>query len=450
MFEKISRLQAKSAQWHQAALALAEKTGAIAPLVTSLALTLLTSGTAAAAEFTFTKIVDTNTPIPGWTGNFFEFADLSLDKGNVVFYGVGTWGQQGIYTTVDEMTKVIADRNTPIPGGTGNFTSFSLISPPLLRDGKVVFGGSGIEQQGIYIGVGGSLNVVADRNTPIPGGTGNFLLFSSLSLDDDGTIAFAGYRYEQAGVYTNVNGVFNVVADRNTPMPGGSGNFTSLVYPSLDNGSVAFRGNRFESNEEAICITVDGVFKVVADLNTPIPGGTGNFTFLNRLSLDDGNVAFVGSGSGQQGIYTNVGGTLNVIADRNTPIPGGTGNFTFFSNPLLDNGNVVFNGNGQEGGIYTNLGGSLTKVAARGDVLDNKIVSSVGNLGFSSGGGASISGEQIAFIARFTDGSKGIYIATLDPESSWLSGMLEQEVGGAVGGVKYLTSQVFLKAKNHD
>ena len=48
MLEKISRLQAKSAQWYQAAIALAEKTGAIAPLVTSLA--LMTLGTIAPAQ----------------------------------------------------------------------------------------------------------------------------------------------------------------------------------------------------------------------------------------------------------------------------------------------------------------------------------------------------------------------------------------------------------------
>ena len=40
---------------------------------------------------------------------------------------------------------------------------------------------------------------------------------------------------------------------------------------------------------------------VVADLNTPIPGGSGNFTgFGFSPSLDGGNVAFFGFGSGGQ------------------------------------------------------------------------------------------------------------------------------------------------------
>ena len=66
---------------------------------------------------------------------------------------------------------------------------------------------------------------------------------------------------------------------------------------------------------------------VIADKNTAIPGGSGNFTSFYHPSLDGGNVAFQGTGSGQSGIYTDIGG-LGVVADLNTAIPGGSGNFT--------------------------------------------------------------------------------------------------------------------------
>ncbi|CAN0523241.1 unnamed protein product, partial [Scytosiphon promiscuus] len=63
----------------------------------------------------------------------------------------------------------------------------------------------------------------------------------------------------------------------------------------------------------------------VADKNTMIPGGTGNFTsFLPPVPIGGDDVAFLGRGSSdQEGIYTSIGGTLAVVADLNTIIPGG-------------------------------------------------------------------------------------------------------------------------------
>jgi len=144
-----------------------------------------------------------------------------------------------------------------------------------------------------------------------------------------------------------------VIADLNTPIPGGSGNFTSFGGLSLAAGNVTFEG--FGSSQTGIYTDI-GALNVVADKNTPIPGGSGNFTSFGSSSLDNGDAAFRGTGSGQDGIYTDIGG-LSVVADLNTPIPGGTGNFIFFDNPSLDGGNVVFRGVGSGGqqGIYVRI-----------------------------------------------------------------------------------------------
>jgi len=160
-------------------------------------------------------------------------------------------------------------------------------------------------------------------------------------------------------------------------------------------------------------------FTKVADSSTPVPGGSGNFAGFNfEPSLDRGNVAFQGSGSsfGQQGIYTDIGG-LGVVADTSTAIPGGSGNFVSTNRPSLDGGDVAFKGFGSIGtsgdhGIYTDIGGSLMKVVDLSDMLDGKTLS------FLSSGGEALSGNQIAFFAQFTDGSKGIYVATAVPEPS--------------------------------
>ena len=109
---------------------------------------------------------------------------------------------------------------------------------------------------------------------------------------------------------------------------------------------------------------------VACDINTPIPDGTGNFTFLGGPSVSGGNVLFNGRGSsGQEGIYiyTTTGG-LDVVADLNTPIPPpGTGNFTAFSacgdgnrDFSLDGENVAFRAAGSsplQQGIYAKVGG---------------------------------------------------------------------------------------------
>ena len=99
-------------------------------------------------------------------------------------------------------------------------------------------------------------------------------------------------------------------------------------------------------------MAVDFDYALIADENTPIPGGTGNFTSFGNPSLDGGNVAFQGFGTSQIAIYTDIGG-LGVVADESTAIPGGTGNFAALFSPSLSEGNVAFSalGTGQSG-IY--------------------------------------------------------------------------------------------------
>jgi len=145
-----------------------------------------------------------------------------------------------------------------------------------------------------------------------------------------------------------------------------------------------------------------------------IPGGTGTFTDFGPPSFDGVSVAFFGGNFEfpfPRGIYIGSGGPLVVVADKSTPIPGDTGNFTFLSAgaPSLDGGNVAFRGAGssEKPGIYTNIGGSLIKVIAIGDSFDGKKVR------FFFFGGEGLSGNSIAFTAQFRDGSEHIFVAEL-------------------------------------
>ncbi len=414
-------LQSMSSQSRLGTNAL-HRTGRLtAGIALGLSVCLLVCSKAEANTFEFQKVVDTNTSIPNGTENFAGFVFPALDKNNVAFRGLGSSPEpepgiqfKGIYIKAGNTLKVVADTNTPIPNSIGNFADFS---EPSLDGTNVAFTGidSSFRRQGIYTNFRGSLNVVADINTPIPNGIGNFTDFNSFRspVIDKDRIAFEGSGSSGSGIYIKVGNTLKVVADTNTPIPGGTGNFSDFGDVSLDDKDIAFES--LGSSEQGIQVqgiytSIGGTLKVVADRNTPIPRSTGNFTSFANSSLDDGNVVFRGFGSSERGIYIKeVGGTLKVVVDNNTPIPGGTGNFTFFNNPSLDAGNVAFEAfsSNSELGIYTTLGGSLRKVIAPNDSLDGKII------GIVSIGPEALSGNRIAFTAGFTDGSGGIYIATL-------------------------------------
>ena len=80
------------------------------------------------------KQVDAATAIPGGTGNFTSLhsptfsaipAHPSVGGGDVVFFGRGSAGQQGVYAMHGSGPPIkLADLNTAIPDGTGNFTAF--------------------------------------------------------------------------------------------------------------------------------------------------------------------------------------------------------------------------------------------------------------------------------------------------------------------------------------
>ncbi|MCH7753333.1 MAG: hypothetical protein IH898_14425, partial [Planctomycetes bacterium] len=57
---------------------------------------------ARAVDFDFVRIADENTAIPSGTGNFTFFALPRLDGGNVAFQGSGSGGQSGIYVAFQE------------------------------------------------------------------------------------------------------------------------------------------------------------------------------------------------------------------------------------------------------------------------------------------------------------------------------------------------------------
>ena len=252
----------------------------------------------------------------------------------------------GIYTHIDGVLAVIADGNTPVPGGTGTFSD---VGRPWICDfegGTVVFRGHGTNgEKGVYSNAGGALRVVADLNTLIPEGTGTFTRFGK------------------------VNTVFGNV-------------------PTMDGGNVAFYGEGADG-QKGIYLEWNGSLSKVADLNTPIPGGAGNFLSLGgplAAQIEGDTVVF--ANGVETGLYRSVNGALSLIVEINTPVPSSTPAVVFVALASqgfgLSSGAVSFlapTTDNSGGNVYTTLGGSLTKVIAAGDIVDGVALSGFGTYG---------------------------------------------------------------------
>jgi hypothetical protein len=200
-------------------------------------------------------------------------------------------------------------------------------------------------------------------------------------------------------------------------VPDKKGRFTSFeIFSSLRNGTAAFTGHG-TAGQLGIYTHAGGNATVIADTNTAIPKGKGNFTGFAGMTIDDdGSVAFTGYGMDDQtGIYRNEAGRIGIVADTNTPIPDGKGTFTSFGTyfgPSSGKGRLVFAGLGDSGqaGVYLFADGSLSTIVNNTMTLDGKDFSDYA-IYLSPNG---FDGAQVAFFVLFNDLSQAIYVANID------------------------------------
>ena len=298
---------------------------------------------------------------------------------------------------------------------------------------------------GMYVHQGGTLQVVADESTLVPGTSSTFTGFSTVGYSTDGAAhTFVGASAQVGGVFARQGQQIEAVVTAATPVPGAGGATfgNTLGYPSRSGTTVTFVGAAVSSGSRGVYRSSTGVLSVVVDVNTPMPQGGGNFAGFERQVLSGSTVAFSGVNSSlESGIYTIglQGGPVGFIADTNTPIPGGQGTFTRVANPSIDGTNVAFldyfnpNLSGRAA-VYARLGGSLLPIAVPGTVLP--------------GGGiveycdsAAISGDSVAFIA-YTATDRGIFV--------WRSGQIQTVIrsgtklaGLSVDVFRQLTPEAF-------
>lgn len=376
--------------------------------------------TAEALSWIFTRIVDTNTLIPGRTEHFTCFGQPSLNGKNIAFWGKhrAQDGRElsGIYVHINGTLKVVTDKNTPVPEGSGNFRNFS---DPSLYGRHVAFVGSGSDSlTAIYTDAGGTLRMLQSKNIPAPDSSSNSIAhLSSVSIESD-TIVFHGTDGKnQGGIYSDTGKILNLIADTNTPVPGMSPslNFIDVAEASIDSGKIAFTGYG-PDNRKGIYIHTGGALHAVADTNTPVSGrDTWNISDFWGPSLDGERLAFkarINDGSSKpEAVCTLDGGAITVVAVQgHTAIPDGKGNFILIGDPAMDRGILAFRGFGddRQQGIYTNLGGKLTTIVDTNTFLDGKHPRA-----FMFKKDEAVSGTSVAFSVLFEDNSQAVYRADL-------------------------------------
>jgi hypothetical protein len=291
--------------------------GTVLVLGALLLIPIVAGEPAAAQTITFTKVADTTTSIPGVGAIFRSFSSPSIDGNAVAFLGNdGPFfsGNDGIYIDVDGSLDVVANVSTQVPGGVSNFDSFDL--DVSIEGTDVVFIGETLSPagSGVYVSVDGvGFETVADTDTQVPGSQGFFSGFLDASLSG-GDVAFSGTGPSGNGVYTDVGGPLRVIVDPTTMYPGG-GTFPTFgnPTPSLDDGIVAFTSLNSDNSRSSVFNDVGGTLVIVADEDTPVPGGQGTFSRIGaEVATNQGSVAFsAGSESfSTSGIYTDAGGTL--------------------------------------------------------------------------------------------------------------------------------------------
>jgi hypothetical protein len=332
------------------------------------------AGGAIASAIAYGEVLPDEPSVP--TPTVFSLGGFSLDGGNITFAAGGRENDAigfklvgGIYTKAEGSLTTIANTHVPIPNDLGSFLPIGF-GPPTADAGQVVFWGRGSSNaatSGIYVTTPAGLFAVADVSKTMPGSTnkfpGGFGFFPCL---DGGDVVFSAQTRPSGpvdGILKTSGGATNslqTVADSTFTVPGSAEQFGTMDHPVMSGGQVAFWGRTAGFLKAGIYTTVGGGLRVVADQNTAIPGGTGNFIAFDDsygLCIKSNRVVFLGYGSdSQEGIYLWEAGQLSKLVDTNTVINGRSLRHVYFGKEAFDGTGVVFLANffgAYFQGIYT-------------------------------------------------------------------------------------------------
>lgn len=365
---------------------------------------------AASQGIVFTKIVDTNTPIPEGTGDFPGFGFASIDGRDVAFNsttGLIYEADVGIYVSRNGRLDKVVDRNSVIPGGSRDFEMFG---PPVIRDGDILFYEASC--LGVFLCSGEEIVILADNRTVTPPSPG-YVYESHPSYDGD-IVAFAE---DPTAIYKIVEGRIELVANMTTVIPGrtttfwGFGAHAPSPYdrkPVVDQGTIAFLGQGGDTT--GIYAEVGDVLQTVIDSNTPVPDEPDYFRYLYLFDISGDTVIFLDL---NYGIYKSNDSLIAPVVKIGDSAPCGALELGYSSTICIDGDVIAFQTfyygvAGKKTGLFAKYNGRIVTVVEYADLLDGKEVRRVWPLSREA-----LSGNNVAFHVSFKDGSGAIYVATL-------------------------------------
>jgi T5SS/PEP-CTERM-associated repeat protein len=391
-----------------------------------------------ARGFIFTQVASSGTSDPGGQGVLRFPAAPVIDQDVVGFYARTSLDGQGLYGFSGGQLVKLVDNATAAPGGTGatfsDFHALSLDTGGLAFVASTAQGGTFV-QRGVYqmsFPTTGPIAPVAEKGTLTPAGL--FKGDAKSTSAAGGAIAFQGSTEGTTSVlFLRQPGAsdLTIIAKNGDLLPGSTGPLSSIATAHAGGDGMVVQGNA-GGFAGIWSWSADQGFTLVAGSATPLPGAPSGWYRLESGPVidDDGTVAFAsvnGSGGSWRGVYVKeTGGAIEGITAAGGPDPSVPGVFAERSVVSLDRGNVLFIGseylmvNGAPRlttGLYTTLGATpgdpLQRVVGIGDFLDGK---EVRELDISQ---QAISGTAMAFHASFTDGTWAVYRA--DSPFRWLT-----------------------------
>lgn len=311
--------------------------------------------------------------------------------------------QAGVVTPTIDIVAVSGDA---APDGNGTF-SF-MFAPSLNASGNAAFratltgtSNDPFDSEGLFLGDGTTLDSLARRDQPLPGGDGVIFTFREPApshvtlLNDNGQTAFianlddtSGGSQDDSGVFLGSPSGLVQVAREDEPAPDSNGSFSSFVGAALnDVGQVGFTAILRDTAGADLDNTgifrgdgSGGVVQIVRD-GQAAPDGNGLFdgSFFPSSINNFGQLAFAGlfrdtagGDTDERGIFRGDGTSLVQIARAGQTTPDGNDTFDAFDRPTInDSGQVAFRGlfpgSGTAKGVYLGDGGALTTIAREGN-----------------------------------------------------------------------------------
>ncbi len=365
----------------------------------------------------FHRLVDETTPIPDSTGTFEFFGTPTIGRNDEMAFNGGRTGLQGAYRYDAGNLERILDTTQPLPSSFGTrFDSFT--GQPSVDGTDVAYTGFVPVYAGHYARLNG-LNQLIGRivSTVLPGSPGTLGNWSAGELDNGNIVFYAVQVCGFEGVYRWRNGALEAIADRNTPLPGAAGTFTSFINclgnqygPSNRDGMIAFLGNGSNDNQ-GVYYHAAGLRRI-ADRTTADSDGR-TFELLGPPVTDRGLVAFAARASDVPGVYLRDCLGVHTIVDTSTTIPGTTETFDrvggFFGPGAvqLDRGNIVFYGANSDFSIAGWFGyyqGRIFRIALSGENVGGEPL-------FPLFSRRAMNGNRLAFTNLGAMNQRAIYVA---------------------------------------